>query len=287
MKNHRLEKRSSALWSGAVASLAAAAIGAMCWGAGMAAEPPPEGHRQSPVNIDTHRVRGAPAPAIKLHYANPVELSVVDTYNPSNSTPREYATLRANVPPGSYVEIGKEKYNLLQFHFHIPAEHSFDGRRPPMELHLVHLREGAKPCDRGPDALLVIGAPIEIGETSKALEPIFGKDAALPADASAPALKVADFDINALITDLARTDRYAGSLTAPAEFPACKEPEGGVAAQLASNVFPENVSWVVLERPLTVSPRQFARMANLFEEGDARPVQPLNGRKIIGAVSKP
>jgi hypothetical protein len=28
--------------------------------------------------------------------------------------------------------------NLLQFHFHTPSEHAFDGLRFPMEAHLVH-----------------------------------------------------------------------------------------------------------------------------------------------------
>lgn len=32
---------------------------------------------------------------------------------------------------------GRE-FNLVQFHFHTPSEHAFDGLRFPMEAHLVH-----------------------------------------------------------------------------------------------------------------------------------------------------
>ena len=31
-----------------------------------------------------------------------------------------------------------ERYSLLQFHFHTPSEHTINGKKYPMEMHLVH-----------------------------------------------------------------------------------------------------------------------------------------------------
>ncbi|MFC5099631.1 carbonic anhydrase family protein [Kibdelosporangium philippinense] len=30
------------------------------------------------------------------------------------------------------------RYDLVQFHFHTPSEHKFEGRHAPLEMHLVH-----------------------------------------------------------------------------------------------------------------------------------------------------
>lgn len=36
------------------------------------------------------------------------------------------------------LRINEREFNLVQFHFHAPSEHAFDGIRFPMEAHLVH-----------------------------------------------------------------------------------------------------------------------------------------------------
>ena len=43
-------------------------------------------------------------------------------------------------PAGSYVIVEGVRYNLLEFHFHQPSEHTLNGNRIPMEVHFVHLR---------------------------------------------------------------------------------------------------------------------------------------------------
>lgn len=43
------------------------------------------------------------------------------------------------MPSGNYyTRISGRVYELLQFHFHTPSEHTFDGKHYPMEAHLVH-----------------------------------------------------------------------------------------------------------------------------------------------------
>jgi carbonic anhydrase len=191
---------------------------------------------------------------------------------------REWATLRANVPPGSYVMVGHQQYNLLQFHFHTPSEHQVNGRAAPMEVHFVHLRDGALPCDA--DALLVIGAKIVHGARHAELDKIFGLPA-LPFDAASAPLTISDFDLTRVLPSLAASWRYPGSLTAPASFaPACSSAEGSVEEQLASGVFPENVQWVVLTRSIEMSREQIRRFRKLFEDGNSRQPQPIGSRQV-------
>ncbi|CAI5466114.1 unnamed protein product [Closterium sp. Yama58-4] len=50
-----------------------------------------------------------------------------------------HGTMQVNFPGGSNTcEIGGRKLELLQYHFHAPSEHSFNGIRTAMEAHLVH-----------------------------------------------------------------------------------------------------------------------------------------------------
>lgn len=48
--------------------------------------------------------------------------------------------LLAQVKPskGNTVEIGGKELELVQWHFHTPSEHAFDGERKSIEAHLVH-----------------------------------------------------------------------------------------------------------------------------------------------------
>ena len=51
-------------------------------------------------------------------------------------------TIQANASPGSFATSAGRKYELLQFHFHAPSEHTLDGKRSAMEAHFVHGAEG-------------------------------------------------------------------------------------------------------------------------------------------------
>ena len=50
-------------------------------------------------------------------------------------------TIQYNFEPGDYINLNSIRYNLIQFHFHEPAEHLINGMRYPMEIHLVHSNE--------------------------------------------------------------------------------------------------------------------------------------------------
>ena len=43
-----------------------------------------------------------------------------------------------NYPPGSSIDVGGTRYELIQFHFHRPSEEKIDGKAHAMVAHLVH-----------------------------------------------------------------------------------------------------------------------------------------------------
>merc|ERR1711879_49910 len=60
-----------------------------------------------------------------------------------------------------------ERYDLLQFHFHIPSEHTFDGKHSDIEIHFVHQHIRNKD-------LLVIGHCFQDGYAHLFIEDITG-----------------------------------------------------------------------------------------------------------------
>ena len=53
-------------------------------------------------------------------------------------------TIQVNVEPGSTLTIGKESFDLLQFHFHRPSEEQVDGKNAAMVAHFVHKSKEGK-----------------------------------------------------------------------------------------------------------------------------------------------
>jgi len=239
------------------------------------------GDRQSPVNIDTRYTKSTTLPVIKPTYATNATITVVNTYDP-NRVPlveKEWATIKANVPSGSFVMVNGKQYNLLQFHFHTPSEHKVNGKASHMEVHFVHLLQGALPCD--PDALLVIGARIQKSDYAHyELNKIFGKT--LPVDSTSGSLTISNFNLNKVLPEMEGSWRYPGSLTAPASFGSTCNAQGGtIDEQLEADIFPENVSWTVLTKSISMSSKQIEAFRNIFELGNTRTTQPLNTRVIL------
>lgn len=234
--------------------------------------------RQSPIDINPLQTVGTPLPTITSRYLKS-DVTLVNTFNPAAvpALSAEFATLRVNVPAGSSVTVNSTVYDLVQFHFHTPAEHTILGVHAPMEIHFVHLKRGA--CLGATDSLLVIGAPIQAGLANAELQKIFGLN--LPKDSTAPAQTIAGFNLANVLPLDQRSFRYAGSLTAPSAV-GCNNPAGDVTQQLATDVFPENVSWVVRQSPVYMSLTQIRKFQALFSfMGNSRPAKPLLGRTVF------
>ncbi len=203
---------------------------------------------QSPINITTNNTTYDPNLSPLLFTLNSdTELKVIN-----NGSPGEFKTaVRANlVDPGAgSVTVNGDTYRLQQFHFHTPAENLENGYKFPMEMHLVFADSANK--------LLVVSRWAEVGADNKALDPIFSNIPQTTADT----LTIDHFNLNALIPDNLTSFRYGGSLTTPP--------------------FTEGVKWVDLTQPMDMSAAQINAFSSMFPNGDAREVQPLNGRPVL------
>lgn len=159
-------------------------------------------------------------------------------------------TVQCNAAPGSGIEVEGTRYELLQFHFHHPSEHTVDGKAFEMEAHFVHKSAAG--------TLAVLGVMIQPGQANAALAPIFE---AMPMK-MAEEREVAGLAIGpAQILPANRAHyRYFGSLTTPP----CSE----------------GVHWMVLKAPIEASTQQIARFAEAFPL-NARPVQKRNRRFLL------
>ena len=199
------------------------------------------GRMQSPIDIDADAsglAVGAPSHDFAYREA---PLSILHNGH----------TVQLNYAPGSSMSIQGQQYELLQFHFHAPSEHTVGGRVFPMEAHFVHQDSHG--------GLAVVGLLIEEGGAANAA--LADAWAHLPAHETAEQM-IADVSVNAaaLLPPDGRYHHYMGSLTTPP----CSE----------------GVRWFVLAQPISMSAAQIQK----FEAAaapNARPVQPLNTRLLI------
>ncbi len=160
-------------------------------------------------------------------------------------------TIQVDVAAGSHIVYNGITYDLLQFHFHAPSEHTIDGEAAPMEVHFVHR-------DSNSGALAVVGILLAEGEAAnEAYAAVF---AAMPAEAGEPRALAAPLALDALLPHTRAFYTYQGSLTTPP----CSE----------------IVRWLLLDTPLELSAEQIAAFTDIFA-GNARPVQPLGKRDLL------
>ncbi|GAA6617124.1 carbonic anhydrase [Scytonema sp. NUACC26] len=74
-------------------------------------------------------------------------------------------TIQVNYESGSSIKVDGQTFNLVQFHFHDPSEHTIDKKLFDMELHLVHRSDAG--------SLAVIGVLLKQGQHNAALQPIW------------------------------------------------------------------------------------------------------------------
>ena len=122
--------------------------------------------------------------------------------------------------------LGGRVYQLAQYHFHSPSEHTVKGKHFPMEMHMVHKSADGR--------LAVVGVFIATGRHNQAFEPVWAN---LPAqkgvETHLPAVKV---DVDTLLPAERTAYRYDGSLTTPP----CSE----------------GVKWIVMTTPIELSSEQ-------------------------------
>jgi carbonic anhydrase len=194
-----------------------------------------KGQRQSPIDI-----RGGIAVDLEpVHFDyRATGFGVIDNGH----------TVQVNVPAGNSIRVGGRRYELVQFHFHRPAEERIDGRAFDMSLHLVH---------KDPEGrLAVVGLLLERGAAQPVVQSVWNN---LPLEKGEEAPAQSVLDLNHLLPPDRGYYTYMGSLTTPP----CSE----------------GVLWMVMRQPVPVSPQQIDIFARLYPM-NARPVQTSAGRLI-------
>jgi carbonic anhydrase len=193
------------------------------------------GKVQSP--IDIRGAKTADLPALKFDY-KPAPLKVIDNGH----------TIQVNYAPGSTIDVGGTRYELVQFHFHKPSEEKIDGKAHAMVAHLVH---------KGSDgALAVVAVLLDLGSDNPTLRAVWSH---LPKRKEKEVATAATIDAAALLPEDKGYYTFAGSLTTPP----CSE----------------GVRWFVLKTAMTVTANELTAFAKLYPM-NARPTQPLNGRTL-------
>jgi carbonic anhydrase len=160
-------------------------------------------------------------------------------------------TVQANAAPGSTLILGKDTYNLVQFHFHAPSEHAVNGKRFAMEVHFVNAAADGR--------LAVVGAFMQPGGKNAAFAAIMQ---AAPRTEGEKTLEQ-PLDPRRLLPASKALFRYKGSLTTPP----CSEV----------------VDWNVFEQPIEVADHDIKAFQAIFPM-NARPLQPLNRRFLLRGV---
>jgi carbonic anhydrase len=206
------------------------------------------GRQQSPVNIisvDTQPDRSENWPLV-LRY--PPQTHIHDVVNNGHS-------IQYDFDEGDEIVFRGARYALKQVHFHEPSEHTINGLRYPIEMHLVHYSE-----ERNEFAVLALMG--EEGRSSAAFEFL---ERYLPLPPGETRVIDRAFSLRSALPALLEPRfHYRGSLTTPP----CSE----------------NVNWIVFRTPITLSHEQVLEMQRMMPLNNYRGIQALNGRSVALVV---
>ncbi|NXT78558.1 CAH4 anhydrase, partial [Zapornia atra] len=240
-----------------------------------------KGNKQSPINIVTKNV-------IYDNSLQPLNFEGYDVKGSSkwNIENNGHTGKYFKVKLGTSPKIGggglKRKYKAVEFHFHwgtqvmqqyIPgSEHSIDGEKQAMELHVVHIREDVADiteAKKNADGVAVLAFFIKVEEENKNYASLINELENIKY--TGQTVQMDPLPLSALLPpeeDLGNYYRYEGSLTTPD----CHE----------------GVIWTVFERPVELSITQilqfstvyFDRKNSTYMAENFRPIQFLNERKV-------
>lgn len=147
----------------------------------------------------------------------------------------------------SHIVLDGVRYDLLQFHYHVPSEHTVMNAQYPLELHFVHKNAN--------DGLAVVGVLVNGGEYNPNLNKVLTN---LPKYNKMDS-KLLGFNVGSLMPSDKAVFNYEGSLTTPP----CTE----------------KVEWLLKNTPITADGTQLGTLAMLYN-GNNRPVQPQGAREV-------
>jgi carbonic anhydrase len=205
-----------------------------------------KGHNQSP--IDIAKTSPATLPKLQADFS-PAKLQIVHHEHIADEINNGH-TIQVNYSEGDTLAIGDTSYELIQFHFHAPSEHTVKGKHYPMEIHFVHKSPSGN--------LAVVGVFVEKGAHNAAFDPIWAN---LPKQQGVVShYEHVQVNVDDLLPHSTKSYRYDGSLTTPP----CSE----------------GVKWVVMQSPIQLSAAQIKQFTSLIKANN-RPVQPLHHRVTV------
>lgn len=209
------------------------------------------GTKQSPINIIDFNTVSASQEGSNLEFYYSEKTILNRVWNNGHSIQYDFER-------GDSIRNKNINYDLVQIHFHEPSEHTINGVRYPIEIHLVHQSD-----QKDYTVIGIMG--IEGGE-SHFME---GMGSYLPLEVNTEKIIDKSFDIRTVLPEKKDFYTYQGSLTTPP----CTE----------------NVQWIILKNPLELSLEEVIKLGSNMPLKNYRNEQPLNDRKVylIEDVTKP
>ncbi len=161
-------------------------------------------------------------------------------------------TIQIDINGDNAIFVRGSRYQLVQVHFHHPSEERINHRSFAMVAHLVHKDYMGR--------LAVVAVLLEPGEANPVINKFWTYMPLGPGDRVA--MPAGSADLAQLLPKDQRYYQFMGSLTTPP----CSE----------------EVLWMILKQPVTLSSDQMRLFAQQFPN-NARPVQPINGRVVRDA----
>lgn len=198
------------------------------------------GKNQSPVNLDL-------AKAVGTQDLAEVEIAYRDM---ALRLLHQDGELVANYPLGSYIKLGQDRYELLEYRFKIPSEHQVNGFKYPLEIQMLH--------KNGAGNHLALAVLVAEGDPDEYLQLLLNK---LPKEKGKQEIHE-NFKLNParFLPDAKEFFYYSGSLT--------------------TGSCDEGTAWLVFQEPIEASVGQLMFLHKYLGE-NARELQPLNGRVVI------
>ncbi|KAJ7947837.1 Alpha carbonic anhydrase [Quillaja saponaria] len=203
------------------------------------------GQMQSPIDLLNERVE------IVSHLGR-----LNRSYHSSNATikNRGHDIMLKWIDGAGYIVVNGTQYVLKQLHWHSPSEHTINGRRFNLELHMVHESPTGQTA--------VVAIMYKIGRPDSFLSMITNHLAAIT-DITEKEIVLGIIDPKQINIGSRKYYRYIGSLT----IPPCTQ----------------NVVWTIVRKVRTVTREQvrLLRVAVHDESNsNARSLQPINRRKV-------
>ncbi|WP_187977314.1 carbonic anhydrase [Mycetocola sp. JXN-3] len=198
------------------------------------------GTAQSPIELTRSMLNVADVGAPEVHY-QPTVFEVENNGHTIEVTPENETD--------NYMVLGGETYYLQQFHLHSTSEHTIDGVRSDLELHLVNKTTSGK--------VAVLAVLFNAGAANTALANFFA-------------------EMPQKVTGEEESDPVSGTIN-PAELLPADSKIIQYEGSLTTPPCSEGVHWNVYETPGEISTTQLSAFEKLYPH-NSRPLQKINDR---------